>query len=138
MINAHAATVRALLAAAPPESTPLVVYSGQIPQGAAPPYVRVYIHAESPRESESQSLTGSTAERLMVWIILHCVGANDDAARAVAYRARGALLDVTPTIAGRSCWPIRQESSIPPDPNETTGVMVVDQVDTYRFDSVPI
>jgi hypothetical protein len=64
---------------------------------------------------------------------LHCVGANEYAAAAVRMRARVALLDFRPTIAGRNCGPIRLEASNPPQRDDSTGVLVVDALDVYRL-----
>jgi hypothetical protein len=52
----------------------------------------------------------------------------------VAQRVRTALLDVRPTIAGLSCGLIRLEGDpLPPQRDETTGVLVMDAIETYRL-----
>jgi hypothetical protein len=61
------------------------------------------------------------------------VGANEYAAAAVAMRVRAQLLDFRPTIAGRNCGLIRQDSSTPAQRDESTGVLVMDRLDTYRL-----
>jgi hypothetical protein len=58
-------------------------------------------------------------------------------ALAVAGRSRAALLGVTPTIAGRGCYPIVHDDSQPPQRDESTGVLVFDQIDTYTLRSLP-
>jgi hypothetical protein len=55
------------------------------------------------------------------------------AARAVAQRARTALLDVQPTVAGLTCGRIRLEDTQPPQRDETTGALVMDAICTYRL-----
>ncbi|MBX6358154.1 MAG: hypothetical protein IRZ05_20185 [Micromonosporaceae bacterium] len=132
MIQAHADAILDLLRADPD----LNVHDGHVPDGSEPPYVLVYIADSDPEQSNSHSLTAES-ERHVMWAYCHCVGANQIAARAVAQRVRAALLDVTPTIPGRVCWPIRREEGQPADRDESTGQVVVDLVDVYRLESVP-
>lgn len=132
MIQAHADAILGLLRADPD----LTVHDGHVPDGSEPPYVLVYVADADPEQSESASLT-TESERHVTWAYCHCVGANQIAARAVAQRVRAALLDVTPTIPGRSCWPIRREEGQPAQRDESTGQVVVDLVDVYRLESVP-
>lgn len=98
-----------------------------------PPYIRPYLSVEY---SGPESLA-HRSDRAVVWIWLHCVGYNDQAASEVAAAARAVLLDVTPTVAGRSCFPIRFDNGRPPQVDESTGRLVVDQLDIYRLESVP-
>ena len=72
-----------------------------------------------------------------MWAYCHCAGGNQIAARAVAQRVRAALLDVTPTVTGRKCWPIRREAGQLVDRDESTGLLVMDGVSVYRLESVP-
>ncbi len=134
-INDHAEAIRALLEAdnAPPA---LVVYRGKVPTGATPPYVVVYISHVSPEKAESQGLDGRST-RIVVRATCHSVGGNEDAALAVAQRVSDALLDVTPSIAGRSCWPIRHELGEDPRRDESTGTQVQDKLDVYRLETLP-
>lgn len=135
MIQAHANAVLALLDAddAPPA---LVVLDGAVPDNVSPPYVLVYFGDSSPEGADGHSLTG-TSDRFVMRIVAHCVGGNQIAARAVAQRVRAALLDVTPTVAGRQCFPIRHEDGQPTQRDESTGVLVMDKVDVYRLESLP-
>ncbi len=137
-IQAHADAVLALLDAdnAPP---PLVVYDGFVPVGATPPYVVVYFSLVSPEPSQdlqTSTLAGAST-RVDFFAYCHSVGANNIAARAVSARVRAALLDVTPTVTGRACFPIRHVDNQPAQRDETTGVLVVDMVDVYRLSSIP-
>jgi hypothetical protein len=136
--QAHAAAVLALLNAdvGPPA---LVVRDGVVPTAAAPPYVVVYFSVESPAaEIDMQSSNLEYASRRVdCYAYCHSVGGNAVAARAVAARVRTALLDAVPVIAGRSVFPIRHTENQPPVRDETTGVLVMDQVDVYRLSSVP-
>lgn len=132
MIAEHANAVLALLDAddGPP---PLVVFDGVVPSGTDPPYVVCYFASEY---SEALSLVGSS-DRFAMRAIVHSIGANQAAARAVAGRVRAALLDVVPVIAGRTCFPIRHDEGYGAEPDQPTTAIVFDIVDVYRLESVP-
>ncbi|MCZ7440817.1 hypothetical protein O7598_30820 [Micromonospora sp. WMMC241] len=125
----------ALLAAAP--GNPLRVLDGAVPTGVTAPYVLVYFGDEDPELPDSRPLEG-VSERFVLRVYAHSVGGNAAAARALGERVRAALLDVTPAIAGRACWPIRREEGSPPQRDESTGTLVMDRVDIYRLESVPV
>lgn len=111
----------------------LTVHDGVVPAGAARPYVLVYTSISRPSEDPDNAADGRTAVWVARWIC-HCVGDNAGAARAVAQRVRTALLDVAPAVAGLSCGLIRMEAeSLPPQRDESTGVPVMDAVETYRL-----
>lgn len=131
----HAAAVLALLDAdnVPPA---LVVCNGYVPVGVLPPYVLVYFADADPELAESRSLAGAS-QRYVLRAICHSVAGNATAALALAARVRAALLDVRPTVTGRSCFPIRREDGQPLDRDESTGVLIVDKIDSYRLESVP-
>lgn len=134
--QAHADAILALLAGAPPLSPALVVYDGEAPKDPAQlaaEYVLVYMYTTRP---DGSALT-NVSDRAVTRAICHCVGGDAKAARAVAGRVAAALLDVTPIITGRTCWPIRDEGSQPPRRDDTTGATVMDQVNTYRLASLP-
>lgn len=139
VVNAHAQAVLDLLAGDVDGPPPLVVLDGEVPQGILPPYLLVYMtvrtpSGEMPADSANVEMD---SDRVILLAYLHSVGGSARAARMVADRGRRRLLNVTPTIAGRECWPIRHDESRPPDPDETTGALVVDQVDVYRLESIP-
>lgn len=131
MIQAHADAILGLLRA----DLGLAVHDGHVPDGATPPYVLVYI-ADADPQGVSSPLTGES-KRHVTRAYCHSVGGNHIASRAVAQRVRTALLDVTPTVAGRTCWPIRREEGQPAERDETTGTPLIDMVDIYRLESVP-
>lgn len=116
----------------------LTVHDGAATTGAVPPYVLVYIFRETPdglAAPDRVPLTGrSMAANL--WAYCHCVGGNATAARAVAGRVEAAVLDVTPVVVGRVCFPIRWREGSPPRRDEDTGPLVMDLVDVYSFGSV--
>jgi hypothetical protein len=122
----------ALLAADPA----LTVYDGAVPSPtpdvSAHPWVLVYTTVSRPTGDPDNPLNGRSGVWVARWI-LHCVGGNAVAARAVAQRARTQLLDVRPVIAGLSCGLIRWDESLPPQRDETTGVLVMDAVETYSL-----
>lgn len=122
--------VLALLAA----DTSLVTYDAVVPSNPtpSPPYCVVYSHFMRPPEDADNPLTNRSA----VWLarfIVHSVGGNAIAARAVAQRVRTQLLDVRPVVAGLVCAPIRMEDAQSPQRDESTGVLVMDAVATYRL-----
>jgi hypothetical protein len=112
----------------------LVVFDGVVPANTAvnAGYVLVYSYLSRPSEDPDNNLDGRTRVWDQRWI-LHCVGGTASAARAVAQRARTALLDVRPTVTGLACGLIRLEESQPPQRDETTGTPVMDAVETYRL-----
>jgi hypothetical protein len=134
MIDAHAAAVLALLDA---DNTPpaLTVFDGVVPAGTDPattPYVVVYFDSGRP----DLTFTGVT-HRFQLRITCHSVAGGAKSTRLVAERVAAALLDVTPTVATRKCWPIRWEDGSPPLRHERTGQLVMNQVDIYQLTSVP-
>lgn len=132
--RAHAQAVLDLLTGA--SGSPLTVLDGVVPPGQEPPYVLAYFSDEDPEDADSRSL-GDDLGRFVLRAYLHLVGANAAATRALGDRVRTALLGVTPTVAGRSCFPIRREESNPPQRDESTGLLVMDRVDVYRLASEP-
>lgn len=136
MIDDHAAAVLALLNAVD-DPPPLVVLDGSNTDAATrksypPPYVLVYFDAGRP----DLSFRGRS-HTFALGITCHSVGGSARAARMVADRVEAALLDIAPTVAGRSCYPIRWDSGAPPSRDEQTGSLVMDQVDVYVLRSLP-
>jgi hypothetical protein len=134
VIDIHAQAVLDLLTAA--IASPRKVFDGQVDPPVADvkatPYVLAYFDAARP----DLNFQGATYT-FQLRITCHSVGANAQAARRVAQDAAAALLDVSPTVSGRKCYPIRWEEGTPPQRDESTGVTVMDQIDTYVLRSVP-
>ena len=128
MIDEHVAAVLALLDTA----TTIPVHDGKVPDGSTPPYVVVYFDSSDPEfDFRAQ------AWQFVLTATLHSVGGNAQAARQIGDIVRSALLAVRPTISGRDCHPITREDGQPPQKDETTGQLVMDQVDQYVLRSVP-
>lgn len=113
---------------------PLVVFDGVVPANTPvnAGYVLVYSYISRPSEDPDNPLNGLTKVWDCRWI-LHCVSGSAAGARGVAQRARTALLDVRPVVAGLSCGLIRLEDTQPPQRDETTGGLVMDSTATYRL-----
>lgn len=133
----HADAILALLRAdiGPP---PLNVYDGKAPDPLDGPipteYLLVYFYTTRP---DGTSLTNEQ-DRAVTRAVIHCAGANAIACRAMAGRAAAALLNVTPSIEGRECWPIRDDNSPGrPEPDDSTNTRVMSQIVIYRLESVP-
>jgi len=123
-------------------SPALQVLDGAVPAGTTTPYALVYFYIETPNGQIAPDAVPLTFDSDVIdaFAFIHCVGADPQgarAARAVAGRVRAAILNQTLTVAGRSCFPIRWDSGQPPQRNELTGVVEFDQVDVYKFRSVP-
>jgi len=139
----HAAAILARLAAAP--GTPAaVVYDGSVPEsvpGVEP--ARVYMVARfafrklTATESPGTTALSFDSTTQQVDVTVHSVGTDARSTRGVAGRAELQLLNWTPTVAGRSCTPVRQIESTTLPPNEAMGVLVEQQSDVYRFISIP-
>lgn len=117
---------------------PLVFYDGVV--GPKPDfnagYVLVYTTIHRPIDDPGNAQDG----RSRVWVarwVLHCVSSTAKGARGVAQRARAALLDVRPTVAGFTAagtGQIRMDTEpAPPQPDEQLGSPVMDAVQTYRL-----
>jgi len=132
----------AQLATAPGGPPSLTVYDGAVPDNPAVAYALVYFYIETPDGLVAPDAVPLTFDSDVIdaFAYIHCVGADPQgarAARAVAGRVRAAILNQTLTVAGRSCFPIRWDSGQPPQRNELTGVVEFDQVDVYKFRSIP-
>lgn len=120
-------------------ATTLTVYPDEdggltiVPTGAVPPYVSVHFASVAALGGTLSHRSTRHATR----VYCHCVGADDIAARAVSVAVRDALLDIVPTIAGRVCFPIRNEVGRDPREDESTGAGRITITDTYRLESLP-
>jgi hypothetical protein len=130
VINEHAAALIALLTGAG-----LTVHDGAVPAGVdvdAEPYLKPYFDSADPESTKE-----AAPYRFEMTMTLHCVAGNAGAARILAGLARTALVQVVPTVAGRTCFPITREAGSPARQDETTGRLVMDQIDLYILRSLP-
>lgn len=137
-IQDHADAFRILLSDAPGIPA-LLGLDGVVPPGTVPPYALVYFYVETPdglTVPDKVPLTFNS-DVIEAWAYVHCVGQNAVAARAVSGRVRAAVLNRTPSVVGRTCFPIRWKSGSPPQRDESLGPLVMDQVDVYGWTSVP-
>jgi len=132
-IQAHADAFLGLLTGGP--SFP--VYDGSVPNGAVPPYALVYFASTRPADAAGNTLEG-TSDVFTLRATAHCVGGNQTAARAVAAWVESCVLDKRPTVTGRNPGLIRQDDSRDPDKDETTGTVVMDAVQLYRWSTQPV
>ncbi|TBL44243.1 hypothetical protein EYA84_02025 [Verrucosispora sp. SN26_14.1] len=134
-VQAHAAAFLDLLRA----DDRLTVLDGEVPDEVRPPYVLVYITVD---DSDGQSpdwgdgLDGDSGV-VTARAYCHSVGGSADAARIVAGYVREDLLDREPPVEGRTQGKIRKDFSSPPVKDESTGVVVMDQIDVYRLRTNP-
>lgn len=105
-----------------------------VPNGQLPPYVSVHFVAARPLRRLSMRSVG-----FLLRGYIHCVGANDLAARLVSDLVASALIDVRPNVPGRACSPIQMDSEgqRPPAVDESTGLATVTITDVYRIYSEP-
>lgn len=99
MIRAHAAAVNALLTG--------VVNLVDYDQDAAPKAVAPFVVART-SGSRSRSGLAATSDEFTSTTTLLAYGKDRNQAQWVMEKAIGALLDVRPAIANRSCSPIEQ------------------------------
>lgn len=103
-----------------------------LPDVHASPYALVYFDSNDPESTKE-----AQPYQFTLTATVHSVAANAAAVRQVADWVRSALLMQTLTVAGRSCYPITREAGVPPRRDESTGSLVMDQVDTYVLRSIP-
>lgn len=126
--------VKALLA---PLAPGFGLYTGgQVPDKPDFPYAVLYLDTGI---EDATKLCGDTDEATHRFQVTS-VGLTDDSAVIVADAARTLVLDVRPAVAGRSCGPIRKETSIPVRPDldvniPTSNLHPMFSVDTYVFRS---
>lgn len=118
----------------------LTVYDGQVPDGAALPYVLVYTTYATPDGAvapDAVDLTAATARVLDTRVYVHSVGETPQSARAVAAIVRAAVVDVTLAVSGRTCLRVRWQDGQPTRRDEEIpGEPVHDQADVYGWRSL--
>lgn len=112
----------------------VTVYAdGKVPNSPTLPYVVIYGNQGMPENasmadvSEWQHFTAQTT----------CVATSQLSARALADRVQTALLDVRPTVAGRSSGQISKVSSQPVRVDNDVTPPLFYAVDVWSFTTVP-
>jgi len=132
VIVEHAQAVIALIDAV----ANVTIYGSELePVPAKPtyPYVVVYANQGLP-ENASMS---DRSDWVHVGFQTTCVAQSQAQARALADRVQPALLDVRPTVTGRTCGQISKTSSQRVRPDLDINPPVFYAVDTWTFLSVP-
>jgi hypothetical protein len=129
----HATAVLGLLTGAS-----ITAYDGAVPANPAYPYAVLYINSGN-RDATALTLA-STFQSYDVQIT--SVGATAASARIYAGKVVTALLDVIPTVTGRTCAPIRLDVAQPAREDRDitipgTATHPFYAVDIYRVASVP-
>jgi hypothetical protein len=129
----HVTAVLALLT-----SAGITCHDGAVPANPSYPYAVFYIN-DGARDDVDISFE---SVRQSYDVQITSVGATAASARIYATKAITALLDVVPTVTGRTCWPIRLEASqsVREDRDvtiPTTATHPFYAVDVYRLASVP-
>jgi hypothetical protein len=112
----------------------MTLYEGQVPSKPSFPYAVLY--ADTGVEDATKLCGGSN--RLDYRFQITSVGLTAASVFIVVDAARSLVLDVRPTIAGRTCRRVDHETSIPVRPDEDvtiteTGRHPMYAVDTYRL-----
>lgn len=94
----HATAVLALLTGAG-----ITCHDGTVPANPTYPYAVLYTNAGDRDTTNLDYSSDVQAYDMQVT----SVGASAAAARIVADKVSTALVDVTPTVSGRTCWPLR-------------------------------
>lgn len=112
----------------------VTVYADEpVPNTPTFPYVAVYGNQGVPVEAtfDSQSTTVPFTFQTT------CVGKTQGQLRALADRVQAALVDVRPTVAGRSCSQLTKVASQPVRLDTSVTPPVFIAVDVWAFTSVP-
>ncbi|OQO89928.1 hypothetical protein B1813_18995 [Saccharomonospora piscinae] len=129
MILDHHQAVLDLLA-----GLPVTLHDGQVPDRPTFPYAVLF----GDTGNERSTRLCATSDRADWRFQVTSVGLTVESALIVADAARALLIDARPVVVGRSCGPIRRETSIPvrPDTDVTdpdTNRHPMFAVDTYHF-----
>lgn len=123
MIRAHRnAVVQRLTSAG------LTVYTpGEAPEGSSG-YVVVY--TDTGRGEQSRETDAAQSRKTFTYLI-HWVGESEEQALWLAEKGIAALVGWPPTVAGRTCFPMKHEASqrVSPDPDFPTLWFGVDEFD---------
>lgn len=128
LANDHAGAVVALL-----QGAGLTVYDARVPDSPTLPYVVLYAEPGLLQRSALAATSGWLDWPFQVT----AVGKERSQAAWAAQKARAALVDVAPTVTGRTCSPILQDSSQPITRDDDITPPVFYVAAGYRLLSVP-
>lgn len=129
MIDEHVQAVVTLL-----ESAGLTVFRADARAATERPYV--VLHTDSGLRSRTGLL--AISDRFSMLLQSTCVGDDDWSVKVTADTVSGALLDVSPAVTGRSCWPIENVLSRPVQrDDDLPGQPEFYAVDQWQLDSIP-
>ncbi|HEX5996949.1 MAG TPA: hypothetical protein VFY84_17540 [Jiangellales bacterium] len=125
-------------------SPTLTVYDGKVPDPTpdpeASPYVVVrfvFYTQGAAIAPDKVNLIGSDRP-LRAEAYTYAVAGGEAASRVIASAVYARLEGFTPTISGRTCFPIRHEDSAPREGSEVTGSYVGTTAHVYQLTSVPV
>lgn len=117
-------------------------YHGVVPDSPADRYALYYFYLETPDGLQAPDASNLTGDALAIdsWVYVHSVGPTPESALIESDRVRAVVLNKTPVVAGRSCFPVRRDpGGQPPQRDEDVpGGPVFDQVDVYYWRSLPV
>lgn len=100
-----------------------------------PPYVVFYLYIEGEFPTKLNYLV---SDEVRVTVITHAAGGSKEAANLFRKYVRAQLLDWKPTVAG---WvfpgAVRHRDGDQPDWDDTTGILLMDAVDTWTYRAHP-
>lgn len=139
----HAAAVLARLRTS--GDPDLTVFDGKVPRPPeaptlpVPPYVLVRFEFQwlGARERPDASDLTFASRAFQVTARVYSVATTAQGVRALVNRVSVALLDWAPTVADRSCSPMRHIDDFEVAADEQTGVAYHQAGDDYRFTSYP-
>lgn len=126
MIRDHRKAVEALLSG-------LSAHVSRAPSGTPTPYV--VLHPDQGNASAT-SYGGDSDWRPWRYVTV-CVGTTTEQAQLWAEKVEARLLDVVPVVTGRTCGPIRKESTVPVDRDEDKQPPIFLARDVWAFSSLP-
>lgn len=118
---------------------PPTVFDDKIPNGTRPPYLllRFSLLWLGPEARPDAVNLAGIVKAATCTVQVYAVGASAGAARILIDRATAAFQNWRPTIAGRTCTPMRQEDSFDTPPDERTGIAYHELGAVWAFTSHP-
>ena len=117
----------------------LTVFDGKVDPAVVPPYllVRCSLQWLGPEARPDAVNLAGTVKAATCTARIYAVGKTEDASRILFDQVTEALLNWRPTMAGRSCTPMRHEDSFETPADERTGVAYHELGAIWAFTSHP-